>query len=83
MGDQITLGEVHRIVTEIRNDVKAQNGRVNQHTTDIALLQAGQSALKEDAKAHGRNWGGSAGAIAGLIGGFIGGIAKGMFGAHQ
>jgi hypothetical protein len=36
MGDQISLGEVHRIVLEIRADVRAQNGRVNQHATDIA-----------------------------------------------
>ena len=45
-GDDVTLGEVYRLlqaqsadITEIKTDVKAQNGKVAAHETRIAVLE--------------------------------------------
>lgn len=67
MSDDITLGEVHRLLLEIRSDVKAQNGKVAQHTTELAVLRVEQETLKEDARSSGRNWGAGAGAFVGGV----------------
>lgn len=34
-----TLGEVYRVLLDVRNDVKAQNGRVFDHESRLAVLE--------------------------------------------
>jgi hypothetical protein len=84
--DGFTLGEIHRLLLEvredqreIRSDVKAQTGKVYQHSTEIEVLKAEYRNLKDETKDlattsgrnSGRNWGAGAGAIGGALGGFL------------
>lgn len=76
--EEVSNGEIYRLLLEVRSDVKQQNGRVNQHSTDIALLKFeqgtlkdGHATLRDDAMTRGRNWGAGTGAAGGFIGGFL------------
>ena len=41
MSDEVTLGEVHRILVEVAIDVRRQNGRVRRMEVAVAVLQWG------------------------------------------
>ena len=58
---EISNGEIYRILLEVRQDVKAQNGEVNRHETRLAVLEA----REHDARAQGSKWGAAAGGFAG------------------
>lgn len=87
MNEDITLGEIHRIVTEIRADVKMQNGRVNSHDTDIAVVQERLRSITEDMESvteSGKKWGAGTGAIAGgFVSGLIYGLTQMFGGGHK
>lgn len=60
----ITLGEIHRLLLEVRADVKLQNGTVNRHETRLTLLESREA----DARQAGGKWGAIAGgAITGIV----------------
>jgi len=87
MSDDVTLGEIHRLLLEVREnqkemrlDIKTQNGRVTTNERNIAVLQVKHDEVRSDLKSVGSKYGS-------MWGGFIGGIvtaviwiAKMMFG---
>lgn len=59
-------------VDEMRDLLKAQNGRIRESELAITKLETRAS----EAKVSGRNWGGAAGAL----GGFVSGLLSGWLG---
>lgn len=78
MDDDVSSGEIYRLLLEVRGDVKAQNGRVNSHDTDIAVVQERLRSISAEMSvvtADGRKWGAGTGAVAG---GFVAGLIAGL-----
>lgn len=55
--NQVMLGEVYRLVVEIREEQKAQNGRLRSAETDIAVLKD-RGDQSKDSHARYAGWGG-------------------------
>jgi len=68
----VTIGEVFRVVKEIREELHAMNGSVSQHAVELAVLRERQDQLRGEARGTASRWGGGVGAaigaaIAGLM----------------
>lgn len=67
----IHLEYIRAGVDELKAGQAAQNGRLREAETDIAILKD----RADESRKSGRNWG----AGAGTVGGFVGGLVAGLF----
>jgi hypothetical protein len=49
--EDVTLGEVYRVLLEVREQTMKTNGRVDKHDTDIALLNLRMDGFTQKASA--------------------------------
>lgn len=69
---QVHLEYLRADVSECLGLLKAQNGRIREAETAIAVLED----RADESKRTGRNWGAGTGAAGGFFGGFVAGLIQ-------
>lgn len=75
----VTIGEVYRLLVQIRDELQEMNGHVRMHERSIAILEHQVEDVSSSNRASSGKWGGAAG---GFVGGLVAALMQ-FFGGQK